>query len=525
MFKRYVVFLLLLVAHVISGYSVASEIESVYKAINQDEEYDIDVYGESNLLSECDDGHFSDFNELYIAFISPSLNTPMSYFGHSFLILKNKYGWDFSVVISYSANISKYNRMIDILADGASGHMQGEYVISIFHEIKRYYTEVEQRSIIAYKIDLYDDALNAIINEVKAKNNNSYKYDFFTQNCSSEVARLLSPILSDIDSIIDKLLIKQPSMIVEMFKKNGFISTTPIVMASSLEMLFYKYDKLNKRQISLIESIESDPENYLSNVHVLPKEKNHEVYDFIFEKKRIQFQHFNDPGANYSDLISIPHKKQYIDEFPDFIGTLPNTYPSRLSFSLMESRKNRFLVLGFMPSYLNRDELRFSALNESTLKVLNIEIIQSSKDLRLNKLDILELASYNKSFSDISLPTWQFYLGYKDYFFNTELKTLASFGYGVSVGSYNFLASVVPVFSLETSGYTLSGQLLLSYWLQNHNLSYIRRMYIGPKKKNHLYCDYLHELDFSIRLNENLNVKLSFTGPIKTSSISVGFRF
>ena len=52
------------------------------------------------------------FEDIYIAFVQPSLISPMSYFGHTFMVFKKNNSWDFSKTFSFTAVIPENSMQV-----------------------------------------------------------------------------------------------------------------------------------------------------------------------------------------------------------------------------------------------------------------------------------------------------------------------------------------------------------------------------------------------------------------------------
>ncbi|PLA75023.1 hypothetical protein CYQ88_03750 [Hydrogenovibrio sp. SC-1] len=403
--------------------------------------------------------------DIYITIVSPSLTSPMSYFGHSFLIFKKKESWDFSNVLSFSAIIPAKDSYKKILIDGALGNMDGKFIFNQFFEIKRLYTLKEQRGMEIYKLKLTETEKNNLLREIYNKYEKVSRYSFFSQNCSSEIIDYISTINSDVKKQLNSQFLKTPSDTLNILKKVGLISNKHLRIESSLNIELNRYS-----QFSLVEKDKF--KKYFSSKGNLNSISNNEA-NGVSNTANIFFNFFNEPFKNHNKLVGL----NFLNDNPkiDFPFRLIDNYPIKLGIGSVYQNNSNPVKIQILPGYIERSVSKFSRLNETSLKFFNTELQANTNSLKIEKFDFIEMESINKSFGLIDLPSWRGYIGWNNkYRKNKKKVNNVEVGYGFSYGDNDVLISFLPQLYSEFNGNrtSLQGNVLVSYWLNRINFSF-----------------------------------------------------
>lgn len=405
-----------------------------------------------------------DVEDIYFAYVHPSLSTPMSYLGHNFIVFKKKGSWNFSKVYGYSAIIPDKVTLMGLLSDGALGNLQAKYSYAVFHEFIRQYNLVEQRDIELFKIKInYQNKLRLVADSI-ISHSKIGNYNYFTNNCSSEIVNFtfkLSPKLSEIQQSVHY---KQPSLYIEELISTGLIESESIMFHSTLPSLFREYQNFdNSKRILINEVLNTDSKKYdISDLN------NAEV-KFISDIATVSFLHLKKPVYNYDELKGL----EYDDNLPQLnTRALPQS-PNRIKLT-QHHGESTFQLIGYSPGFVERFEKSNSILNESTIKLL--EVIFKSNGSRfdrfqLEQLDVIKLESYKKRFSIYKPKSWKLDLSLHN--LSSEISGHFDFGYGISYGGVNTLLAIMPSIYCESNQSTCTPYIsnIFSIWFNKINLT------------------------------------------------------
>lgn len=449
--------------------------------------------------------------DIYIAFVQPSLISPMSYFGHTFLVFKKYNSWGFSKTFSFTAVIPENISNKDLLFDGAIGKLTGRFVIGNFHEFKDAYLKKEQRGINLHKLNLTNHEKEILILKSYEVYNNVADYHFFEQNCSTELIEYLSTIRPSLLKKLDELIIKEPASLVNLLQSEQLINEIDIFYAPSIARGFHDYLQLDASSRRLVNK---HLERSIPDKSFV-EEKN-DVKGSLINISSLLFNLFNSPPALYKQFQNLNYTSRG-EEIPSLKNNLAYTSPSRFSFGLKQIDDKTLGEISFMPSHFERFEERFSFVNESTLKTFYTSINFDANKVEVEQFDFFELAAYNKSFSKMIIPTWRIYTGYNDIYSNNNHTLMSEIGYGVSFGNKDLLVSFMPQIRVDLTKKTVTGQFntLISYWYGANNFSYN----FVSNNKSRKEVDNIHKLNLNIPLQHNLSV--TFTSNILQSEYEV----
>ena len=376
--------------------------------------------------------------DIYIAFVQPFLITPMSYFGHTFLIFKKHGTWEFSKTFSFSAVIPDHISRKDLITDGALGKLSGRFIIGNFHEFKHANLSKEQRGINLYKLNLTNAEKNLLIEKSFQIYDRDFSYHFFEQNCSTELIGYLSTVRPSLTPNLKDLFIKDPASTLNLLINENLILENGHIYFPKITHGFNQYLRLDDKSQKRINNhlISQNLTDQLSTLDDAEKETLANVSSLLFT-------FFNDPPPLYKEFQNQTFPNDVVHILP-LKKSLAYTSPARLSYGLKHTDNHVVGSISLMPSHRERFEERFSYMNETTLKTFYTEINFNENQLMLEQFDLFELASYNESFSKVIIPSWRFYTGYNDHYNQGTHSLITEIGYGFSFGTANSLVSLLP---------------------------------------------------------------------------------
>ena len=130
--------------------------------------------------------------------VAESQSSLASMFGHSFLKLEGK---NRTHALSYYNSIdSSVLSYINVLI----GNSNGIFVLMPYHEIKKKYIHEEKRSLWEFKLKLTDKEKENLKNYIKTLEKKTDKYNFFYNNCNSQIEKILATVNKNYKSIIQE---------------------------------------------------------------------------------------------------------------------------------------------------------------------------------------------------------------------------------------------------------------------------------------------------------------------------------
>lgn len=441
-------------------------------------------------------------DEASISFASAYLESPMSYFGHTFITIHKPQNRFFSQTVSFAAEVPEKTGFLELASKGIGGGFSGKFVAAPYFKLFEGYNMVEQRAISEYRLNLTKEEIENLLWHVYELYDISVDYKFLTNNCAFETLWLLEVARPGINLVSQFNGIVPPYETIETLKQSGVIGEIK-TQPSSIESIFAIYSKLNQNeksffkelkekeskskeiQISLLSDSSKDKMGYLINGY----------YDLLFKRYRIG-------KSDFDDVKAIPYTPH--SEFVS--GETLRGGGSKIEFGFQENDSTDWIVLSLKPYSVNRIEDRFSILSDATLEILNLTLATSSHNQRIESFTLFNLESYTKRFDFYKPLSWKMKIGSDHTLDDTRLSSMIQFGIGGSWGDENFLAYLVPQFTFYPE-YGISGTDITSgmgLWFGN----------------THVGIDYMLPLIYSSKdPDANLNAYISFQ--IATSTLKV----
>lgn len=179
---------------------------------------------------------------VYLAYAGPYQGSPSSSFGHSFLLLAphRKFRSFLSYpVINYSANVTHHS--LPILLKGLFGQLQGRFSIVPLYEKLREYSDIENREIFLFPIQLTLVEKKRLITYLYAVQGYSFPYRFHDLNCAFHIEALLN-IATDSSFQTSRGLALPTSILLKNRTRFGDAIVIPSIEERIRALSFSKYD-------------------------------------------------------------------------------------------------------------------------------------------------------------------------------------------------------------------------------------------------------------------------------------------
>lgn len=389
-----------------------------------------------------------------LAITSEYLNAPSSAFGHLMLVIhENKIPSLTDSVVHYSAETKREDGLFAYALKGLTGSYPGYYfkekLFSKIHE----YGHVEQRYLFYAKLDLTAEQIYFLKLHLFELTRARFDYYFLNKNCGYRIDRLLSLLYGK--KVTNNFLYTLPVEIPYKFQSH-FLTETKVIPYSvkakeSIRHLSPDERKTFKDIIASKQNLkESDSRRVKSSVF--------HYYQYKFRKDGIGLPNYSSNlrastfvMSEDFDTVQAPYKKQR---------------PFKIALGMQKKKTNEAALLSFQPALLDLKSPQKYNLHESKLSLLNFSLLYSEKNLRLNRLDILDtllFTEYSEFFNSLS---WKIYLGVDRENHSQDLAQKTEIGMGHSVRFYALFNYFV------TAGYTFSSEEFIPYVAPELNLIY-----------------------------------------------------
>ena len=394
-----------------------------------------------------------------LIFASSYLNNPSSMFGHTFLLINSDDRKETQNILSndvnYSANTNETNG-IAFAYKGLFGFYNGQFSTLKYHKMLKKYTNLENRDLWEYDLNLTYEELDEILNNLWEIGNNEANYYFFSENCSYILLKLLKITNNDI-KINKKLLnfVIPSDTIIGINQAKGLIKNSKYrpSRASNIGNLMKNSDK-NMMKLAKIISIRELNESEQQNFDNLRQNQQKITYDLAYEYSQYFYQKNKKIKRDEMAKLSfkILNKRSKISGKTEISAIkIPKTSP----ILCQKTQENCFGVahkpsrIGVKYGYNNirKDFIRFSArqayhdltdsdngfLKGAQINILDFDFDYYAKNdrLKLDQFNLFSIKSFSARNNFFKPTSWQLEIGAKNlYFGNQDLKLAALIKFG-----------------------------------------------------------------------------------------------
>ena len=397
---------------------------------------------------------------------SAHINSPASAFGHTFLRLDSS---EDTVLASYSVNyaaITGETNGIVFAYQGLFGGYKGRYSIEPYSKRVEMYSDLEQRDLWEYPLDLNPEEINRFVLHVLEIRNFYADYYFLSENCSYNLLWLLEVAKEEVDLTsqfgfkaipIDTLrAVSKAGLIKEVVyrpsKRRKILTKSKTIEHISAAIGFAKSDDYQLEEL-----------NGLSEEHKAKAlELGSHLLQTKYNKKKISKKQY------LSRFIPLLKERSKLGDVPEREikkPMMPEKGHKSNKISLSYDSENRagirFKVayhdvydneLGFIPgSYIN--------FFDTSIKIKNSKV-------ELEEINVLDIRSYALQDPIFKPISWQVSLGAKR-IFNHQLDPYFQVGAGASIGNEKLFsyATLTPTlyYNKEDNKQSISTNLGLIY--------------------------------------------------------------
>ena len=370
---------------------------------------DLDLLDDPIDLSQCSELQqmLSDLlvDEVWLVVASPSVTSPMSYFGHIALVFKKPDDLYFSRAISFLAKSENYGSELSLMIRGALSSIQGVYAVNSFHQLINKYSEIDQRIMTAHRLVLSESEIRRLALHLVEVQQYTFDYNFFQNNCSTGIRGLLEVAIGEIDNAEVFGRFTSPNTLVSALYAEEKIDFS-FQFDPSLVAIYEQYWKLNSAERRRVRQIMRE-DTALELTQLTDDEMSHRIRWIIQNIYRIRFKAYGKPPSDYGSVMvqSVdwgmePYRKvSYLQKPERYFG---------LAYDL--SRSSNW-VLSLSPGLLDtRHPIQTGAVRQ-TFRFLSTDIRIGFDEVQIDELKILELDYFNQRNVIWSPWSWQFQFG------------------------------------------------------------------------------------------------------------------
>lgn len=396
---------------------------------------------------------------------SAHINSPASAFGHTFLrIDANEDTPLISYAVNYAAQTQETNGFI-YAYQGLFGGYEGRYSIQLYSEKIKEYSDLEQRDIWEYPLDLTQAEINRLVLHIFEIRHFYADYFFLSENCSYNLLWLIEVAKDSVEltqkfkhkaipidtlrAIVDEGLVKET--VYRPSKRKIILQKSEAIKDNSNALSFAKSDDFNLKKLDGLSKLQQANALELGS-HLLQISYSKNKLD-----KKEYLGHFLkllSERSKLGDIPSIPIKKPIVPVAGHKSNKLTLSYGNesevlmRMKLSYHDIYDNES---GFVPgAYINFFDTAFR---------------YKDNKLKLDEANLLDIRSYAIQDPVFKPVSWQISLGGKR-IFSDELNAYLQVGGGVALGNEKLFsyATVTPtIYYRHNSEQSVSANVGLIY--------------------------------------------------------------
>lgn len=374
--------------------------------------------------------------EVYLLIAGETLDSPMSYFGHSLLVFLDPNDFYFSPVVSILAPIDEENILTQTFSGGFS-RIDAELTVSPLHQVISFYNNKESRPLQFIKLSDTTFEKEKLIHYLDNKLPKNLDYNFFLNNCSTYLYRALQYACNCFDE--NKLFVS-PAYLA---KKVHTINSSNLFELSSL----FKKFKTNYSKLSLNE------QNAVKNLVIAndnKPQKSHIGHTAALASQ-LTFEAYHRPYPSYTDIMKqygdkiflldkLPEKRKQTDK------DLDNLNLSSIGLTLSE--KKQLITLSIVD--YNDNNQRQAKFVSSKMSAGVFEVQRTMGRDTINSLTLIDISTIKPiSFID-QQSSWRFKIGAERDEHN-ELAPFFTFGIGAAVSTAAFKLYSIPTVDIKST--------------------------------------------------------------------------
>ncbi len=464
----------------------------------------------------------SHYSKVSLGFASQDIKSPISIFGHTFLVFHHQEIPEAdALIVEFTGDAPDFLAGVSALISS----VPGRYSLSYLSEKRRQY-DGENRSLWLYGLKFDERELQRLIEYFLQSKNIQYPYDFSQKNCAFYVAIALANAKAGLEFKQDGLFVT-PVSTLRWARSENMVFSAAFLPSTQLRAIA-EYDALPKPQremvvaylqratIPLPQDLPRSVGDTVSAVaeHLLPREGNENSRNYLYSAKR-----------------AFPGHLKPID--------LPTNEPSlehgSASVSILLLTQANAAIISLSPGFVSLENEVRTGQRNAIVQVLKTDmLVENSGIVRLDQFHLLTIesnqaAEYLREGFTQSLDAS--YIDYRRYLGKKYAENKISFGRGASYIFGEHVFSVLPlgalIFSGNENGDAANGLLEIRvnlYKRLNEKFAYTAQVTQSLLQNTEIKQTQNFDFMWAARRNWGITLNLHRVRSKQTDSMLTGFR-
>ncbi len=354
-----------------------------------------------------------------LIFPASYINSPSSMFGHTLLrvnLLNEKSKNPLTgYSISYAANVPPNEIGLLFAYRGFFGGYEGEFAIVPYYKKIKEYSELENRDIWEYELNLTAEESRQILRHVWELKDIIFEYYFFTENCSYQLLTLLEVVRPEL-KLREKFNYKAiPADTVRAVVNTGIVEKT-VYRPSGTTILLNRNRDLSTAEKAIVKDLILGEEKVTELIKSLTPESKSKVLEYSYDYFRYKFSKapgIRDNNASRSyELLRLRSSQDEPANWHDIkepeIRDDQGHETSRFAVGVGQENNMDYLSLKIRPAYHDvLDPLPgygFGA--QINFLDLSLKYFSEPEKLEFDKLTFINISSMTPSTDFISTVSW-----------------------------------------------------------------------------------------------------------------------
>jgi len=394
-------------------------------------------------------------DDVWLVIASPSVKSPMSYFGHVALVFRRQNDLYFSRAISFLADSDGHDSDLSLMLRGATGAIPGKYTVNSFHQLINKYVEVDQRAVTAYQLVIAPEELDLLARHLVEVDGVLIDYNFFTNNCSTGIRTLLEVALGEITGTDLFGRYTSPNMLVAALQETQRLDKV-FLFEPTEKTIYDEYWALTpKQRLDVRAMLQGDTPSKIRKA--TGNEQSARALWIVQNTYRLQFKAYGKPPDDYAAVMAVD-----LDWGPEpYQKTEVKSAPHRYFAVGFDFGRSNDPVFSLSPGLYDKQVPSQTGKVRQTFRYLTADFRMLNSNLQVDELRILDLEFLSQRNMFSKPRSWQFQFGVKRSDPAESLGTFASYRLGNSWGSPNDLISVMG--GVDVMEHYISPSLTASY--------------------------------------------------------------
>lgn len=391
----------------------------------------------------------SGFNKLSIIFAAQNTKSPLSMFGHIYLVFHNEKNPEpNSVSFEFTASIDSAKDYLGTLTGAVPGFYKLDYL-----DNKRREYDLENRSSWRYRINLTEKELDVFKKKIVELEGEKYKYSVFKRNCATYLAEQISKI-KGIPYQPESILFDSPDAVIRWLHKNELINY-PIFLPSSQLKASKSFERLSPEEKERLKQVISGYAVGGETTSLEFSSASSSVVDYLMVR--------DDSFESRANLFALKKKFPVALSALDYDVVDPASISGNSTYSALIS--NDGILLKYRPGFLDYENEHLYGLKNVSSEFLSAGILLNSDFIQLEKFTLFKVESYvpSKFLYDPGSQMFDIaYMNYRSFLAKRHDEYAISFAKGFTSSYEQQMISILPLISFRKINTNVADETVLS---------------------------------------------------------------